>query len=246
MRDGRNARRAYHERERYERSGEEASHNQLADEGEGAGGVQTTRSAVAFVLMRLIRSMSDPPETTSEPEGLAVAPPNTCTSCCTFATSSAVGGMAWSACISARYAPPDPSAPEFSSVCTFCTIARAAAMVVEAATARESTGAIPTTSAVCAALAWAVAAFMKAVSGGSTVDAVVVATAAVQRFIKLVTLVDAVFAALRMLFHAGSYCAMRFSISGPDDGSVAAVLYTPELVTPKLPGGVVYCRSGED
>jgi len=51
--------------------------------------------------MRFIWSTSEPPETVSEPVGLAVAPPNVCVPCSAFAMSCIVGGILWSACKSA-------------------------------------------------------------------------------------------------------------------------------------------------
>ena len=118
---------------------------------DGAGAAQEEWSAVAFCVMSANRSIRTCPDTFSEPEGVATAVVivDCIVSCCAFATSVSEGGMLPSVCMSVTYVLSDP--PEFNSACTFSTIARAAAIVVEAVDTLSSAGWISIVRAVRAA-----------------------------------------------------------------------------------------------
>src|SRR3989338_1851257 len=205
-------------------------------------------SVCAFVLMRFIWSTTEgSAETVSEPAGFSCAPipPKSCDSCCRAATSSAVGGIVWSVCISAgdsvvtfvgtggllRSQYTTVLAGAFSSHWIFSTIASATAVIGPTAATLFSTGATSVARAVCASVACPLAAFIKAVFGDSLADSVFAAV--VQKFARSVRFIDAAFAEAPIASHPDWYISISLALSEPDAPIVAALWYIEELETPK-------------
>ena len=140
-------------------------------------------SVCALLVMRLMRSIIVPPETVSDPAGLAVAPPSEDASLWASTTSCAEGDIVWRVCKSVLYAAV-PISPR-----TRRTNAAVVEAAEEAVAACVSTGAIELKIAACAALA-----------------------CAAQELASEVAAAEAVFAAFAIVFHAEVYCVSRFDI----------------------------------